>query len=358
MSIKLSNINGASTLAGPAVMNPHTVIVPATNHAGITDMTPTAVGDRVVMNGSYCRNISSDTFSCDLRVPVYPIITSVANADQWAIQVRGRDHLNRPCAEVLVKSRVNAQTEGQGLYCYSHIDEMRIVAASAPTNRLRIGWCCGQRVFATSDLGNIQTTIAIGGNRRIPLPFVPQSTTDAEVYFRGPVTGGSVITTCPVADAATVTYTATTATYSTTWTLTSVAAGDIAYTTDGFIGIITAAGSNAITVDAWVKNGANGTPAANTSNVVTLRATSFTPVTVMRYAGIKSAFTISVGGLLPGGKVMPLANSVAGTYGGYTGSVQAGIHIPSATFGTCLPMTDEPATDLVFDVFIKPSALY
>lgn len=360
MSIKLSNINGASTLAGPAVMNPHTVIVPATNYGGISDSTPAAVGDRVAMNGSYCRNISTDTFSCDLRVPVYPVITSAANADQWALQIRGRDHLNRPCAEVLVKSRTNMQTEGQGLYCYSHIDEIRILAASTVTNRLRIGWGCGMRQFSTSDLGAAQTSIAIGSNRRIPLPFVPTGTSDAEVYFRGPVSGGSIVTVCPVANAATMTFTATTATYSTTWDVSGVQAYDVAVTQDGYVGYVVSAAANAVTVNAWVKNGVEGTPATpfTPTNVVTLRTGSATPVVIMRYAGIKSPYTYVVGGLLPGAKVMPLANSVAGTYGGYTGSVQAGIHIPSATFGTCLAMVDEPMTDLVFDVFIKPSALY
>ncbi len=350
MTIRKRNCDPNSFLYGP--VGPWLITVPRTDFQGISSTTPAALGDKLVMNGSYCRNISTDTFSCDLRVPVYPVITSVANADQWAIKIVGRNQFNCPVSEVLVKSRTNAQTEGQGLNCYSHIDSMTVLAASTVTNNVRVGWCCGSYAFATVDLG-ARVTSGVGINRRFPLPFVPRTTTDGELIFRGPVTGAQLITASPSADAETVTFAATTATYSNTWDVSGVAAYDIAVTHDGYIGRVASAAANAVTVVAWIKNGVAGTPAN-----VTMRSTKTPAVQVFRYAGLKTNFTPTLGGLLPGGKVMPLANSSAGTYSGYTGSIVAGIDITSATFGTTMAMEWEPMTDLVFEFFLKPDAFY
>lgn len=55
--------------------------------------------------------------------------------------------------------------------------------------------------------------------------------------------------------AGTTTYTTNTAVDGTAWTLTTVAAGDYAFTADGFWGIVQSKDTNTITVDRWRKAG-------------------------------------------------------------------------------------------------------
>lgn len=371
MTIRRRNTDPGSLLYGP--VGPFTVTLPRTDFAGIASFSPTAAGDKVPMTGSYCRNISTDTFSCDLRVPTQIVITTVAIADQWQLLIKGKDHLGRSVQEVCVKAATNRQTEGISRYCYSHIDSITVLAGTTITNNFRLGWCCAVWTLENTGLTRRLTT-GIGSNRRIPLPFIPRYTTDVGVIYAGAKPDiNTFITSNPTAnqvggvnEASRVTFSGTnnvTATYSAntlTWTVSAIQAGDIAVTWDGFTGVVASTAANAITVSGWYKNGqALPSPTVPQTFVYSLSTSErdgFPAVSVYRPT-VTANYSLTTGGMLPGQPLIALAGT-AGSYSGVTQSVSAGVDLTAANFGTLLDVIHEPWVDVTFDVYLANGAAY
>lgn len=372
--IRRRNIDTGSLVRGP--VGPFRVRLPRTDFAGVSNTTPAALGDKLVMNGSYCRNISTDTFSCDLRIPTQLVVTSVANADQWQFAVGGRDHLGREVQEVIVKAAINRQTEGASRYCYSHIDYIKVLSATTVTNNVRVGFCYGTWLLENTQLTRRIAASGIGVNRRIPLPFIPRYTTDCGVIFVGSNPDfTTLITSNPtsnvnVAGVSTqngkVTFSGSdnvTATYSgdtLTWDVSGVAANDIAVTYDGFTGIVASTAANAITVVKWYKNGVGGTgtnvPTTFLYSLSTTERDGFPVIQVFRPT-CTTAYTPTTGGLLPN-QPMPGLAGTAGTYNGVTQSTSAGVDLTAANFGTIFDIIHEPFVDTEFDVYLTAGAAY
>lgn len=310
-------------------------------------MTPVAVGDKVVMSGPYCTNISSDTFSCDLTIPTPILVTSVANADTWSLFIEGRDQFGFKVNETLTKVRTNCQTGPISKWCYSRLDRITIVAATTIGNRLRIGHLFGRYAFGANDLSN-RITSGLDTLDRLPLPFKPQATGDITVRY-SPDYFGQVITSPPVAS--NTTFAATTATTAGTWDTATpgVVAGDIAYTRDGFAGVIVSATSGAgaaITVGTWfnLRTGVGGGSPAN----VTGSANTQVALTVYRPPFLIN-YVSATGGFFPGSVVLAVDPA--------SGNETAGVNTQFSTFsfqGYCL---QEPLMDSVFEVICRVGSL-
>ena len=330
------------------------VRLPGTDYGGVVDMSPTAIGDKLVMSGSYCRNISTDTFSCDLRTPCPLVITTAANADTWELDISGYDHLGMFRTGKLYKSgTTSGQVSCSNNICWSRINFIRVAAASTVTNRIRIGFCYGNRGLGASDLSNRVATLATteGGMRFLPLPYTPASASDVTVRCVGAVNGpSSLVTVSPVAD--TITFTSTGATAGTAWTVSGIntlatdGPFDIAYTQDGFIGPIASAAANAIVVNAWWKNGVAGTPA----NVGTGGVARNPAIYVVRQP-VLCLYDTTNGGLMPGARVLPLASSLQ-----HTGT--AGVNLDASTFAFGANVYAEWPFDTEFEVSIKSGTIY
>lgn len=336
MAIRRSELDPYSSVSG--MVNPQIVRLPRSNPGGVTDMTPVALGDKLVMSGSYCQNISTDTFSCDLRLATCLIITSAANADTWSIFVRGRDQFGQPVSELMVKTRTNMQNGRRSNWAYSRIDEARIVAASTIGQRLRVGLMYGAWGFNVVDFGS-RITAGADIARSIPLPFKPKSAGDVSIRFKGYEPAASqFVTLAPVAN--NTTFTSTTATSSSTWDVTGVVAGDLAYTRDGFVGIITSAAANAITVGSWFseRTGIGGATPANVSG----GGNTPTAVMVIRSISTGNYDAATLGGMIPG---LPIASLAA--------NVDTGVQSGFSTFGYLDNRLNEPLLDTVFEVYCR-----
>lgn len=336
MPITRDELDPTSAVAG--MVNPQMVRLPRADPGGVTDMVPVALGDRLVLSGSYCRNISSDTFSCDLRVPTCLVIVAVANADTWSVFVRGRNQFGQAVSEVITKTRTNCQTGRRSNWCYSRIDEARITAASTIGNRLRLGLMYGSWAFNVVEFGS---RIVSGADiaKNIPLPFKAASASDVQIRFKGYEPDyGQVITFLPVT--ANATFTTTDVTSSAAWDVTGVLANDLVYTHDGFVGIVVSTGANAINITtAWwrEKDGTNGTPANKSGS-----ANNTPAVLVYRPAAqdIYSGTTFS--GLIPG---LPVLSSAS--------NVDTGVQRQYSTFGFLDFRQHEPLVDLLFEVYCR-----
>lgn len=338
-------MNRQSSVTGLA--NPWIVRMPRSNPGGVADMTPVALGDKVVMSGPYCSQISSDTFSCDLNIPTPILVTSAANADTWSLFIEGRNQFGDKVSETLTKVRTNCQTGPVSKWCYSRLDRITIVAASTIANRLRIGHLFGRYANGGSDFSNRITS----GNDtldRIPLPFKPQATGDISVRF-SPDYLGQIITSPPVAS--NVTFAATTATTAGTWDTATpgVAAGDIVYTRDGFIGIVVSATSGAgaaVTVGTWfnARTGVGGATPANVTGSANnqLALSIFRPPYGVNYVS-------AVGGFVPGMIVLAVDPS--------SGNETSGVNVQNSTFSFQAYVLQEPMVDTLWEVICRTGAL-
>lgn len=340
----------------PFNTGPFVVLTPPSDPGGLVDTTAATAGGKLVISGSHARNISTDTFSCDLIVPYCLVLTAVANADAWTIDVQGRDQFGEVRQERIIKTAGNVQQSiCSGKICWTHIDYMIVFSASTVGNRLRIGFMYGTRAIAGGiDLSTRLSTASNtnGIHRRLPLPFKPKSTSDIEVRFRGaPLAPNSWVDYSPVADA--ITFTATDAVAGTSWTtIAAIAAGDIAYTIDGYIGIVNSASANTVVTGGWFKNGVAGTPANTVGGV------SKVP-TVVVYRNpivnaVPSSYSLTNGGLIPGAKVMPLVGISVGA----AQTAVGGVDLDSATFAFIPALGFEPPFALEFECYVRNGALY
>lgn len=328
-------------------VNPFLVRLPRSNPGGIADMTPVAVGDKVVMSGPYCVNISSDTFSCDLIMPMCFLATGAANADTWTLFIEGRDQFGMKRAETLIKTRTNCTQSPTTRWAYSRIDRITIMAASTIAARLRIGHLMGRYAFGASEFSN-RITSGNDSLARLPLPFKPSGTGDIFVRF-SPDYLGALLSSPPVAS--NVTFAATTATTAGTWDTTAplLQAGDIAYTRDGFAGIVVSATSGAgavLTVSAWlnVRTGVGGNTPAN----VTGSANNQVALTVYRPPFLVN-IVAGTAGLAPG--IVVLAVDPA------SGNETAGVNLVNSTWGFQGYCLQEPMLDTVFEVTARVTTL-
>lgn len=353
MAITRKEVDPGSSVAMP--VNPWQVRVPRSNPIGIADVTVAAVPQQIVMSGPYCVNISSDTFSCDLIMPMHIVATTINNTDTFRMFIRGRDQFGKAVSETYTKVNANRQTGPASKWAYSHIDEMRVVAtligtASETTivgDRLRIGHLLARYAVGASDFSNRVTS----GNdtlARIPLPYRAQGTGDITVRF-SPDYLGQLITSAPVAS--NTTFDATHATTAGTWDTATpgVTAGDIAYTRDGYIGVIISATSGAgaaLTVGSWFKasTGAGGNTPAN----VTGSANNQLAVTVYRPPFL-TQYVAGTGGFLPG-MVVVAADPASG-------NETSGVNTQFSTFGFQGYCLQEPMVDTVWEIISRVGTL-
>lgn len=373
--IRRRNIDPGSALRGPVTAL--RVISPRADFGGISDSTPAAVGDKIPMNGSYCLNVSSDTYSCDLRLPVCPVVTSGVVANQWLLEIKGVNHLGEQVTERIGKTSGGSRvTGGSANNCYTKIDYIRILAASTVATRLRVGMCYGGWQSSSSTVQEIRRDSAGSAGtdkcRRIALPFRPQQASDilAVNYIGARGFQGNIISENPTTvDNATVIYSSTpnwrTATYSSTWTLTSVIAGvgigDIAITRDGWYGIIETAAANAITVTNWFKNGVQAT-ASNRPLDYTYGSAASTdfpsPVITIVRPPFQSFYTEAFKGFLFNQPIGAISSANPVTYNGFQSNNVGGYNVGGCTWGTVFDPVYEPKFDLEFEVLVRSGAIY
>lgn len=371
--IRRRNIDPGSALRGPVTAL--RVISPRADFGGISDSTPAAVGDKLPMNGSYCLNVSSDTYSCDLRLPVNLVITANAVANQWLLEVQGVNHLGESVTERIGKTSGGARvTGGSSNNCYTKIDFIRIIAASTIASRVRVGFCYGGWTNNTTPESRRDGVSAAGTDkcRRLALPFRPQQASDilAVNYIGARGFQGNIITENPTTNNnATIIYSSTpnwrTATYSTTWTLTSVVAGagigDVAITRDGWYGIIETAAADAITVTNWFKNGVAATASNRPLDYTygTAAATEFpSPVITVVRPPFQSFYTAAFGGCLLNQPIGSVSSASAVAYNGFQSNNTGGYNVGGCTWGTVFDPVYEPKFDLEFEVLVRSGAIY
>lgn len=353
--------------------NPFEVRLPQTDNGGIFDVATTVLNTPIVLGGSYMKNLSSDGFSGDLRIPVCPVITTIAIADTVTLEIRGIDHLGRgtrenPMVEIVSKTGTTVQTDCAGLTAWSKIFSIIPRAILTPANRLRLGFCYSTRVaVAGVDLGSqLVAAATVGACRRLPLPFIPLTTSDVQVRFLGTDPNASaVISKTPrgvTLDTLVFTTTGATITVASgSWDVSAILVGDVAYTLDGYMGEIVSAAANAIVVDAWWKDGVAGTPglagsvllAANKAPWITVVRNSVQTYSALVVVGGPSKYSLTQGGLEPGARVMPLSVTAP-----RTNIDVAGVHINSATFGFLPSLNSESAFDTRFEVTVRQGSLY
>lgn len=352
---------------GHGMENPFIVRMPCTDPGGIFDATGLTANTPVTLNGSFCKNISTDGFSADMRLPIVPVITTEGKADVPVFRVRGWDQFGQYREETLNKSNVSLQTQCPGLIAWSKIKDITPTATLA--KRTRIGMVYASRLDLTANREFETMTVALnqgGISRRIPLPYRPKSTSDIQVRYLGtePEQPTTFITASP--SAADLTFTATDVDSSAAWDLSGVAVGDVMYTLDGYAGIVTTvddAGDNLACAGGWFKEGVAGTPGVPGTGVVTGWTNKVPWVRVVRYnvvypystlvTGGTATYSATAGGLIPGHRVLPLTNT-----SNVGANDIAGVDIQSATFGFLPALPSETPFDLLFEITVKQGALY
>lgn len=360
--IRRRNIDPGSLVRGP--VGPFRTMLPATDFGGIADYTPTAIGEKVPLSGSYCKNISTDTFSADIKIPCPICITSAGNGDLWAIQVEGVDHLGNWRTEQIWKGNNLRQVECNGMICWSYIKAITIIGASTIATRLRLGFSyCNWGISGGIDLGAPVTT-GNGAARRIPLPYVPIGTSDVRIEC----VGSSMQTL--ISDAPPLTILAYTAGAPSTVVASSVAwsfvtqgarVNDYMLTADGYIGRITALDEGTQTIsfaNGWFRNGTSGVP----STPSTVLATKSPQARIIREA-FASPYAAGTGGMWPTQPVAALApvsfTSAAISGATYTYTTAPGVNLPTSTFGGFLITSFvEPCVPVEFNVYVTNGAAY
>lgn len=326
-------------------INPYMIRMPHTDWGGIMDVATPALNTKLALGGSYLKNLSTDTFSADLRLPIVPVVTTTAGGDQCNVEINGLDQFGRPASDLLVKVS-NNQTDGCGSVAFSKITSVYMRAGT--TTRLRLGMCYSNRTKLVTDLDKqVVVVTQIGTTRKLPLPFIPKSASSVQIRFIGTdPSGATILTSSPVAG--TLTFTATDV-QTTGWTLTAVAAGDIAYTLDGYAGIVASTTSTTtVTVTGWFKEGVAGTPANVTGaagnppwiTIVRFPVASYNTTSTTQVSG----YSVTNGGMIPGHKILPLVG---------TGLPRlcdiAGVDLRYATYGFMPSLGSESPFDLLFE---------
>jgi hypothetical protein len=376
--IRRRNIDPGSALRGPVTAL--RIVAPRSDLGGIADFTPAAVGDRLPLNGSYCLNTSSDTFSCDLRLPVCPVVTSDAVARQWLLEIKGTNHVGQVVTETIGKTSGGSRITGaSSVNAFTRIEYIKVLAASTIASRVRVGFCyAGLTINGGSDASRLDGNGSAGTDkcRRLALPFKPQSASDIlAVNFvgaRGFV--GHIVNENPgVTNSATIVYSSTpnwlTATYSGTWTISGlnvgIGIGDVAITRDGWYGIVTAFTSGAagnITVDKWFKNGVAATATYRPVDYTYgTNATADNPgpiITIVR-PGVQGGYTAAFnGGLLINQPIGGITSALPASYQGFNMNNTGGYNAAGQTWGTVFDAYYEPKFDMEFEVLVKGGAIY
>lgn len=347
----------AGILAG--MTSPFIVRLPHTDWGGICDVSSVVLGTPISLGGSYIKNRSTDLKSADLIMPVCPVITTAAHADTCTLVIDGYDQFGQRRTDRLIKT-LNGQTDGCGMVAFSRIVSITPVASSDITKRVRVGFCYSNRgIVGGVDLASqVVAASTVGSCRRIPLPFKPASTSGIEVRYLGtkPEAGTAVTVTPAAAD---LTFTTTTVVSSAAWdpVTAGVLAGDIAYTLDGFAGIVTAADDATDTVTVaggWFKEGVAGTPGL--AGAVAGHANKAPWVKILRFSVYMystatsvatSNYSTTTGGMIPGHKILPLAPTSP-----RTGIDVAGVDINTATFGFLPSLNSETPFETQFEIFV------
>lgn len=376
MTIRRRNIDPGSALRGPVTAL--RIISPRADFGGIADVTPAAVGDKLPLTGSYCLNTSADTFSCDLRLPVCPVITSNAVANQWLLEIQGINHMGDACREIIGKTSGGTRvTGGSANNCYTHIDYIKVLAASTVASRVRVGMCYGGWTNNTTPESRRDGASSAGTDkvRRIALPFRPRAASDilAINYIGARGFQGNIISENPTTtNNATIVYSSTpnwrTATFSGTWTLTSVnvgaGIGDVAITRDGWYGtiesVVDGAGGS-ITVSNWFKNGVQAT-ASNRPLDYTYGTAAATeapsPVITIVRPPFQSFYTAAFGGCMFQQPIFGVSSANPAAYNGFNSNNTGGYNIGGNTWGTVFDPVYEPKFDLEFECLVRSGAIY
>lgn len=369
MAIERRNVKVGSTLRhGP--INPQIVTLPPSDFAGIALSQSVAKGANFVLNGPMMVDgLNGYNATNMLRIPTAISIRTAANADKVLLDVEGLDHLGRPARGPVWKTNTSCAVESGGYIVWSRIDRVTLADSSSTPLTLSLG--VSYNAYAVSGSALITGTGGIQNQgraiRRIPLPFAVRSAADLiGIEFLGWAQGGmQLITKSP--NAGNITYSTAndlTATSSAAWDLSGVAAGDLAYTRDGCVGIITLVedANERITVERWVRHGLAvddmtdyvGNANAQPGIVVYRPATR----TLSQMGTVTTSATISP--MIPGAH-QPAASQSAtltGTFpdGSACPTDIAGLHIPSSTFGIQTYALDEPVTPIQYNVAIATSA--
>lgn len=321
---------------------------------GLCDNTPAAVGDFLSFGTTPVPQLAASTFGagrgCVLIMPFAPVLFSAANADTWDIQIIGKDQFGRYARTILSKTATTRQVE-PCLQVFSSIDSAQIIAASTPTNRVRLGFAYGNYTFGAADMDTLNVTQLTGTRRSVPLPLRIRNAAHLLRVERAMEPGMSIITISPSA----TTFTATQVTVA-DWTTALVypagaiavaKTGDVAYTSDGHMGVLTANGgtpANGITVTAWHNHNGDVETPANGSGVTIWRP-DLTLVGQTKY-------DVANLGIVPGWRCLPAGVVIPDDVNG--------VSVAQAVFGirgNILAIGSEPKSILNFDITIDPVAL-
>lgn len=341
MTILRRNLKPGSSASSP--YNTYRVTLPGADFFGIAAAQTVSVGNKLTLSGSYCRNISTDGFSADLRLPVCPTIILSDHTLAVSLKIDGIDHLGRPVTMILDKTAANTLMGGQAYTCLSRINQATVISKSGTTD-IGLGFCYGSW-DSTTYFPVARRASSIDGIRRIPLPVLPGSASDVlAVRCLGPSSGNGQLINIPT-KTATLTYAATTVTSGSVGDFGSVAQFDVLYTADGYVGVATgAAVAGVVTVVAWVRNGATGTPGNWTGNANTSGG-----IVAVRYAYQTALGTATIiSSATPG---VDLAGQVA------NGSL-VGVNAAGASYGFYGDVVSEPLFDMDFLVTYKPGTVY
>ena len=102
MTIRAPNLTPGSRARSP--YNEFVVSLPATDFFGIAASQTCTAGTPLTLSGSYCRNITTTGFGCDLRIPVTPVMILSDATKIVSLLIEGLDHLGRPVSEVVTKT--------------------------------------------------------------------------------------------------------------------------------------------------------------------------------------------------------------------------------------------------------------
>ena len=349
MTIRRVNLMPGASSRWPN--NVFTVTLPRADFYGLAALQSCTAGTRMTLSGSYCRNITTDGKGCELRLPFTPVIVVADRLNGVTGNIFGEDHLGRPCSAPIAKTLANTMIGGQCYTAFSKITSVEITrvyvigSGAATTMNVGLGFCYGGW-DGTTAFPSTRRVANDDSVRRVPLPVLPISATDVmEVMPLGPATGGTLWVATHT-KSTNLTYTATNVTSATSGDFTAVATGDVIYTADGYAGVATgAAASGVITVTAWVRAGATGTPANWTGN-----ANGTAGLQIVRLPYIASLGTTSaVGGCIPGVGM-----------GGYAPTTAAlvGVNASTATYGFLGDIINEPLEDMTFLVTYRPGTVY
>lgn len=366
MAIERRNIKTGSTLSG--ILNPTIVTLPPANNASIALSQSVALNANVNLNGPLMVDaINGYVTPGTLKIPTAISILTAANADKLVFDVQGLDHLGRPARGQIWKTNTSCALEACGYIVWSRIDRVTLIAASG-AGPFTISLGVSYNAYAVS-AGALITSQTISNQarsiRRIPLPFAVRTAADLNgIQFAGWAQGGmQVITKSPVA--ANITFSTAndvTATASAAWDLSGAAVGDIAFTREGCMGIITTVtdASDLIVVERWTRNGLAvddltdfvGNASAQPGIVIYRPATR----TFSQFGTVATGATISPmipGAHQPAGSQSP---TLGGTFPDGTNCPTdlAGLHIPSSTFGIQTYAADEPLVPIQYAITFAP----